>query len=543
MRYLAQHGGSFGYQGGGDDFVLPDGLDVYNIADYGAVSGGPSNVAAMIAAYTAAFANTNGGIVWVPAGEWFCPVNSLSTSVFLLTGSNKGKVIFAGEGRASHLLMSGNGGSADKRVFDIKNSANYIGFRNLAMDSVLTNETEQQHLIHWENGGASVDPETGRGFIVDCYFEHTRGDCVRVLGNDTRRVAQIVIKRCVGEFTGAVRTRTLFSFQRAADNVVLDACYGDGAGNSGSIDMEPTGVGSNVGNMFLGLHLVGQPSLTGNGLNNEHEKSIMASCTILGSVDGLDVENLTVTGCIVQNNQALVGVGAFALFERIHNVAITDNILFNGVGGLGSECPLAIFNHSVGENHGLVVDGNMVVNDCNNASGSGANMQYVSRTTFSNNLISVKVSSSGIGVRFEVPTLAETYGDIVCCGNMVLSKNAVLTYGVTVGQGDFSVMQCLFRTCVSGVTIVGTRIGEYMATQNVMISTSNGLRILDTSYVAIGGAGNSKGPTTYHVVADAEGLVAALPGSIALRSTGGIAGQVMKVKELNVTPTTGWIGK
>ncbi len=546
MSYLATHGRYLNE----NDRVLTDGLDYFNIVDYGAVDGAADNRAAFLATIAAALGAGGtgvGGIIWVPRGEWNCKVVPTLIPVIQIIGLASQRLIFAGEGSASHIMMSGDGGSGDRRLFDVKNSSLYVGFKNLRLDSTLINEDAQQHLIHWECAPAAVSDETGRGFIHDVEFGHTRGDCIRFLGIDTKRVNQVDVRRCMGRFGAAlVRTRTFVSYQRSADGIVMDSCYCDGKNGSGSIDMEPTGTGSNDRLMFLNNYVVGLASFSGNGGDYEHRFSIIDGNTFRGAVDALDVENTIFSGNIVYNDIAISGVGSLSIFERIHNVTVSGNVLYDASGPATGTFTLSVFGHTVGQNHELVIRNNLIVNEVNAGAGAGVNMQYTNNSLVSDNLISVKAATSGSGIRYEVPSLVlgETQSNLIANGNMILGIGAAtLVYGVTAGRGNFSVMNCLFRKVAAGVTVVGTRFGEYMTTQNVMLSDTYGIRLIDTSHVAIAGAGNSKGPTTYQVTADAEGLVTASNGSIALRSTGGAAGAVLKIKESAPTPSTGWVGR
>ena len=174
-----------------DDLILPSKLLYFNVKDYRALGNGATDDRAAVQATINAALAAGGSVVFFPTGTHPCVVTG-GISTFLLRGTGSSKLLFLGEERASHVTMAGNRAGTDRRLFDIKEGCKHIGFKSLKPSSTLTNEHEQQHLIHFECAPSSTDPETGRAFIIDCYFGHTKGDAIRFLGSDTERVKHLM---------------------------------------------------------------------------------------------------------------------------------------------------------------------------------------------------------------------------------------------------------------------------------------------------------------------------------------------------------------
>ena len=249
-----------------DDLILPSKLLYFNVKDYRALGNGATDDRAAVQATINAALAAGGSVVFFPTGTHPCVVTG-GISTFLLRGTGSSKLLFLGEERASHVTMAGNRAGTDRRLFDIKEGCKHIGFKSLKPSSTLTNEHEQQHLIHFECAPSSTDPETGRAFIIDCYFGHTKGDAIRFLGSDTERVKHVLVKRCVLQMEHTPSSRSALSFQRSADEVTIDACYTRGAS---SIDFEPTGIDSNVQHRATRNHFVGNVTLSGNGAGQQY---------------------------------------------------------------------------------------------------------------------------------------------------------------------------------------------------------------------------------------------------------------------------------
>ena len=519
----------------------------FNVKDYGALGDGVTDDRPAIQlAFNAAIA-AGGGCVFFPSGKYPCVVTdggAIGIPTFAFFGPSTGNILFLGEGRSSHIVMAGDGTLGDRRLFDIRNGCKHIGFKNLKMSSELINEHEQQHLLHFDNQSSSAELETGRAIIVNCYFGHTRGDAIRFLGNDTKRIKHVLVKRCIFDMTSApgARSRSAFSFQRASDDIILDANWTGGGGSS--IEFEPSGTGSNermiiTRNIFSDTS--GATQLTGNGPGQPHTQSIVSYNHAL-QLAGLDLQNMIVCSNIVNNENSLAD-GVVAFQERIFNMTVCDNLIYQA-NNTATATVLAFFIHSAGTvGRNIVVTGNMCVNEKDAEDGGVVSFQDTSDIVCADNLLIFKLSvaDKGAMVKFEDTTQPEH--TMTCRGNLGVCTNQRSKRGFVGGPYNTTVADNLLRNINSGVTYGGV-LEQCTVTRNILQATAASPVLLTScNHVAVDGAGGPTGPTVYECIVTPENNVDACVGSLALRSTGGGAGTTMYVKESSPTTTTGWIGK
>ena len=455
-----------------DDLILPSKLLYFNVKDYGALGNGATDDRAAVQATINAALAAGGSVVFFPTGTHPCVVTG-GISTFLLRGTGSSKLLFLGERRASHVTMAGNRAGTDRRLFDIKAGCKHIGFKSLKPSSTLTNEHEQQHLIHFECAPSSTDPETGRAFIIDCYFGHTKGDAIRFLGSDTERVKHLLVKRCVLQMEHTPSSRSALSFQRSADEVTIDACYTRGAS---SIDFEPTGIGSNVQHRVTRNHFVGNVTLSDNGAGQQYQQSIFSNNTVVGTISGGNVEQLVVAKNIVD---ALVvgafGAGAIGFFERVHDVATADNIWYRS-GDANTVLVVSVDTHSVGENPNVIIDGNIIVNDNNVADGATISLRPVSGATVHGNMLMNKVSTVDNGFTVRIEATTESVIDNIVTENLGIGTNQALIHGISGGKGHFASSDNLMCNINYGVPFGGTVLEQYPACRNVLVSSITAVR-------------------------------------------------------------------
>ncbi len=512
----------------------------FNVKTYGALGNGVHDDSAAIQlAINAALAVR--GVVFFPPGTYACSIFGV-TNRFLLSGVAQSNIMFLGCGRSSKIWMTGNGGLADKALFHMRDGSKYITFKNLEFKSAINagTESEQQHLIMFENRTASSDLETGRSELIDCYFGRTRGDALRFLGNAAYRVAKINCKRLVFDMESPVgqRSRSAFQFQRAADDISAKYCYCDN--NASAIDFEPTGRGSNGRMRITGNHFVGQVSLSGNGAGEEHSKSVYSNNTLIGALDALDIELMVISGNIV-DNQAATTEGCLTLFERINRSVISGNILYRA-NATTAMSPLTLDYHATGANYGLLIDGNLVSNESNNNDGGCVSLKDVSRSTVSNNMGHLAVNTTLKGSMYLSEGTTELIADIHFSGNMGVGTNLTVKQGFVWGGGNHIASDNLITGVNNGINMAsGLRTESYMATRNLMSVAGNAIAAIE-SYILIEGSG-TYGPSTYQITVAPNGVVPGVVGSVCLRSSGGGAGTSRYVKESGGFTTSGWVGK
>ncbi len=514
----------------------------FNVRTYGATGDGATDDRAAIELARLAAKAAGGGVVFFPPGDYAC-FQSTPTGIFTLTGEADGKVIWLGCGRSSRILMCGVGVS-DRNLFRVMDGCKWVGFSNLYMASELVAETEQQHLIVFENRSTSVDAETGQSFVRDCYFGQVRGDAVRFLGNSTNRVAKVNCRRLVFQMAATGRrSRSAFQFQRAVDDVTIDGCYA--TADSSAIDFEPTGVGSDSQHRFTRNHFIGDVALTGNGAApNAHIRSVFSNNTVYGNVASLDISYFVVSQNIVDNESVgALGMPAFEASDRAKSAVIADNYFHRQGDTLTPGC-LSVTYHSVGDNESLVIEGNIAINDNNTANGSAINVQNAKKVTISNNLcqLKVNVASAGNIIRVEGTTQAEE--DTVCVGNLCVGTGSAVKYGIIMGGGNTLARGNVTRNVTNGLGLTGTQTGAYMATGNILDGASNSISLVGgvPVYAFIGGA-DATTPAVYTCIASPETNIVAAIGSIALRTFGGGAATTLYVKQTGAGLATGWVGK
>ncbi len=552
MNNLATSARGFGFvDGWGDDRLFAEAQVFYNVKeDFTAVGSGlVDDRAAIQAAIDAIQASPYGGALYFPSGRYKCNVLA-GIPVFTLSGPTIKPMLFIGDGISSEIFMAGNAAGGDKRLFDNKNGMKYVTWKNLELHGELTNESEQQHLLHFENASASTDLETGRCAVIDVYFGHVRGDQTRFLGNDTKRVKDILYERCYfTNYSNAVRCRSAVSFQRAADEIsVINSLFGKTGASAGmgSLEMEPTGTGTNERNMFFGNHFQDAAlSLTGNGSGQEHVESIFAYNTVHGYGDGLDVETLTVKRNHFLNDQVGVGLVAFSLRERIHRCAIIDNIM-RRANDTGNSTVLSIDYHSVGDNYGLHIAGNLVEQESNATDNSCISIRPVKRLVAEHNMCFCKVSTAAKGFFIRVEAPIETVDDIVVRGNYGRGTNLSVFYGLgSISGGAFGVSDNYFKNVTWGTQVVGAFDSTTIVTRNMLLGSSGALRLTGSptpTFICVDGTPGARGVGMYYVTVDPEAVIAAKLGSIALRTAGGTTGQIMNVKGDDDGLASGWDG-
>jgi hypothetical protein len=529
----------------------------FNVKTFGATGDGVTDDRAAIQLAINAAIAAGGGVVFFPPGTYACFVVA-GITIFTMSGSASSGVLFMGCGRSSALVMSGNGTSTDRRLFNMTAGCKRIGFKSLMMRSALTNENEQQHLIHFENTVASVIVETGQSFILDCYFGHTRGDAVRFLGaNNTNRVRDILCKRCVFEMDNTPASRTCFSFQRAVDDVTLDANYCTGAG---PVDFEPSGVGSNTSMRILRNHFEGSVTLSGNGSDDQsHSDTIYAHNTTMqgvsqageGNVSGGNISRLLFTGNIVDINispPAASEAFAISFFKFAHDLVIdcnqiyvdgnTSTVLMVDVANLGGD----------GDVEGIVTDSNIVQNLSGASDGAGVSYQDVRRGLIVANLIRLEFpADNGQATQF-IANNRDIF-DLAVTANMGIGIDARFENAIIVGATGFD---CGPVSCTDNFirhTQRGARLSQVTDAsvfgRNVFADANVGAVVLNAplTSIPIDGTGTDLGPTIYQLQVDPAGVVDAAIGSYGLRSTGGGAGTTLYVKEGDSGGNTGWDAK
>lgn len=516
----------------------------YNVVTYGATGDGATNDRVGIQAAITACIAAGGGTVYFPPGTYKCNAISGVVPVFDISGTASSNVTFLGCGMSSYLHLNGDGQLSDKVLFRIRNGAKYITFSNLGMKSTLTvgTEAEQQHLILIENASSSVDNDTGHMVIRDCYFGRVRGDAIRFLGNGVRRVTNVVCQRLFFQMVNPAtqRSRSAFQFQRAVDDVTIDACYC--TDDSSAIDMEPTGSGTNTRYRIVRNHFIGQVSLTGNG-NEEHEQSIFADTTMVGSIEGLDIKRLILSGCIVDDQVVgTLGEGCIAFQERIQDVSICDNLCYRS----GDANPISIISiayHAVAENYNTLCDGNMAINACDVNDGGCVSMLDANNVLISNNLCSLAVNVTNKGTYIKVEGTTEAIVDASICGNMAIATDQLVKQGIVFGGGNTNIVDNVIRSVTDGVNIAGgapVRTEQYMVARNALVSTVTGIKG-NPDYVPVDGSG-AVGPTIFQVIVDPEAVIPAVIGALALRTVGGAAATTLYVKTSG-SSTAGWTAK
>lgn len=516
-----------------------------NVKTFGAAGDGVADDRTAIRDAIDAAILLGGAVVFFPPGRYKCVVKGggkADIPTFLLDGAARGKILFLGCGRSSLIFMSSAtplGG--DRRLFDIKNGCKYVGFKSLAFQSDLVVESEQQHLIHFENSPQSTDDETGRAFIQDCYFNHTRGDAIRFLGaKGANRVKNILIERCVAQMVSATRSRTFVSFQRAVDDVTVAACYNS---HVNPIDFEPTGKGSNERHRLLDNIFNGNVTLTGNGAGQEHTKSVFADNIVMGTVSGLDVENLVLSNNIIamtfDRNAASV-----AFNKRIHNLVLCDNLLYRAAIATTAASVLSVANHGrVGDNHGLVISGNICLNEASTTS-HPLSLLNTSKVVATDNLLlaNERTHDRANGIRLQ--GTIEPIFNVAISGNLVMSLGRRFSAGFSGGGSNVVVTDNLFRQVNTGVTIRPKPTTDpSMAARNMLVAESGGIRLIGSTFISIDGIATDVGPSIFQVTASPEGVVVAHIGSQALRTSGGGAGTTLYIKESGDGVNTGWVGK
>lgn len=513
----------------------------FNVKTYGAVGSGVVNDKAAIQSAISAAQAAGGGVVFFPRGSYRCDLSGSGVSgipVFLLTGAAAGGILFLGEGRASKVWMYSTTLGGDRRLFDIRESCDLVGFKALAFDSDITSTTEQQHLLHWQCTSSGT---TGRSFVEDCYFGYTRGDAIRFLGQDSNRVTDIVVRRCVAQMR-SLTARTFVSWQRSSDGIVVDCSYNQ---DVSAIDFEPTGTGSLERNRIHRNILFGIVTLTGNDSGQQSRRSTFTNNIITeGSVSGLNVEYWTIAGNIVRNNEAGISDYPVAFRKRTHQTLIADNILVRGTGSDTSSGLINVENQStVGDNYGLVIDGNLAVQESSTTSCVGVQLRDAKQVVCTNNMLFPRISSLASSNFIVFEDINDTIASFTVCGNFGIGLDQRMAGGVSGAGKNSTVSDNFFRHVNNGILIDLDPDGSHAcAARNMLVTQSSGVSIVGTGagYAIDGNAG---GAAVYSVNATPEGAIAAPVGSIALRDrAGGGVGTTFYVKESG-SSSTGWVAK
>ncbi len=522
-----------------------------NVKSFGATGNGTTDDRPAIQAAINAAIALGGATVFFPPGTYRCQLTGGGVAgipTFLLTGEAQGNLLFLGSGRSSLITMYITTAAGDRRLFDIKNGCKYVGFKNLAFLSEIAEavETEQQHLIHFECAAASSDLETGRSFITDCYFGHTRGDCIRFLGSDTRRVANIKVTRCVAQGARPL-ARTFLQFQRSSDDVTVDACFNE---DVSACDYEPTGTGGNAQSRFSRNHFTGNMAISGNSAIQETIRTIVTNnCFSDSSVGGINCGDLVLAGNIVRFNTAGVTNGAVSFSEHAHNHVVCDNIIYRGLLANADSTVLNYENHGqAGDNNNLNISGNICMQEGVPTTGCHAiSLRDVTKAVCTNNMLLANdsVLASANCIRLESITETAASVDISC--NLGLSLNLRVSAGLSANGSGLAAVGNLFRQCNTGINWAPIPTSSpCIASHNVLISQTASVSVIGgATAAACGGIGTNTGPTILTCIGAPEGVAATVAevGSLALRTTPGGAGLTLYVKESGSGSNTGWIGK
>lgn len=533
----------------------------FNVKTFGAVGDGIANDRVAIQSTINAAIAAGGGAIFFPVGTYNIVRNA--SIIFTLSGEAQGKLLFIGTGRGSELAVSGDAAGGDTRLIDIIDGCKYVGFKSLCMDgSAITNPSEQTHLLHFRNTTGDPDLETGRCFVIDCYFNQVEGDQCRMLGGAANKVQSILFYRCVHEAQDPVslaRSRSCYGFQRSDNYITLDACYLTGVSDQ-DIDFEPTGSGGLVGNKFLRLFIDGEQgstrwSLTGNGAES-HEQTVVKGCTLVeGRIGGLDMSTILFTGNFIEYTSAVSDdEAAFGIRERIKNLVISNNLFLRANNASFSAPALGVGRHTVAENEGNLIDGNLALNQTNLGGGQGIAVDAQIKLAIVNNIAQCMVNTNGSGAHISSEGAADPIADHLISGNLCYSGNGRVDIGIEVGAGlgqtigNLSVCDNLVRDADRGVLFTvaaGVDVVEQLcATRNVLVANANAVKVTNdlVPWVIVDANGHLNGPTYFQVIGTPEAAVAAAVGSVALRTDGG-AVTTLYVKEADTGLNTGWAAK
>lgn len=534
--------------------------EYFNVVDYGAVGDDVTdNRVAINAAITAAAA-AGGGVVFFPPGTYAVyKTGAGAIASFDLNGSAYDNITFLGCGNASVVHMAGNAFSGDWYMFYLRGTVKYVTFKNLAFTGVgVTNPdpAEQNHAIQISN--LSTDNAyTGHIRILDCRFYRFVGDGVRALGNGaTRLVKDVLIKRC--EFTmhdpvSGLGSRACVGYQRGTFGVNVINCYLTGSDDQ-EIDMESTSTVAMGQHIIDGNHIdhaAGGPAgmtLTGTGLGR-HALSVVDLNTIIhGSIQGLNVQRMVLTGnTVVLTGYPADAQAALRLQERITANVVADNQFYVESDMVTGNQSISFTEGSGGDNHGSLVVGNMGVrlglsgnvmvfethnelavedNYCRTTgaaiAGDIINVRTVTTVgrgqMVSSNLLRATTTLAQRGVQFAASS--SNMGSTIACDNLVA--------GVTV-------------TAVTYTTGGGVHVGPAFAQGN--IATPAGTSpVVDYGSLqwATAGNGGAFPQGIFQGTATPNGAALAMPGSLMGRITGSGDGLTLYVKDDGAVDNTGW---
>lgn len=513
-----------------------------SIRDYGAVGSGAVDDRAAIQGAINAVRSAGGGVVFVPAGEYRCDITGSGVGgipTFLFTGADQGNIIFVGEGRASVIVMYSATLTGDRRLFDIREGANYIGFKSLRFRSDIVNQTEQQHLLHWSCTSAT---ETGRAFVEDCYIQYTRGDGLRFLGESTHRVTGIRVTRTIAQMQN-LQARTFLSFQRATDNVVADACYNS---DVSAIDFEPTGNGSLGRHRFRRNILTGIITLTGTDTADYSERSVFENNVVYdGSVSGLNMRYWHISQNIIHFDTPNVTNFNFALIRRAENVSFSRNLLIRGSNSTSSDAGFMSSERGLsGSIGGITFADNLGAQDVSNTSSVGIQVKDAVNVTLVRNMLFPSVSSAGSAnfIAIEAPNDVLEY--CVTAHNFGLGLDQRMAGGVSGGGRSVVANGNFFRQVNNGVLLLPVPTDSpTMASNNMLITQSSAVSIIGTAIPNLAVGGIAGDVPLYSVTSSPASAVVAPVGARALRVSGGGAGSTLYVKESGAGTSSGWVAK
>lgn len=432
-----------------------------NVRDYGAKGDGVSDDYAAIKAAVVAAEAEGGGSVYFPRGTYVMARHDQYSGIWL---SQDKPLRFRGDGvGVSAIKMAPGAYAGDFYLFRVE--SDFVEFANLTLDGNRVNipaSDEQTHLIQLKST---------RHFLArNVEFKNARGDGIKIVGETTALVDDLVIDGCTFRDNG----RSGITAQRAFHNTHFTNNYFVGTSDQ-SIDFEPTGNGAPytvvvTGNIIEHTTLTQAVTICGiSDADRVHDVLFANNIVTGGSLMMIDTRNVVVSGNRIA---ASPGMRAVNVARGHDGLVIANNILTAqgalgvglylaagngrqpvGVGVTGNVITVAGSNGIVVEGvSGLVVSGNRVI-DAGNLGGNGLNMRGTAATLPMQDVVVVGNQFLGFAVGVVIAASPANVQDVIVSGNEFAHRGVGNKTGVEVHIGSAGFM-------ATGVTIGPNHYGQ-----------------------------------------------------------------------------------
>lgn len=350
---------------------------IHNVVDYGAQPDtSADSTQAIRDAAQAAMGQSDGGVVFFPAGVYYVSKSTDLCSVYL--GAGSGNVEFIGEGHHSVIRsVPGQQDGGDYYVFRLV-EAQRVRIANLCIDGNhhnRSNEGEQTHGI--------VAHKAKEVLIENVWFRDQFGDAIKFWGEPTQEAERVTLRNCL--VSG--QRRNGFTFQRLSKYTQVVNCRFWGMRNS-SIDFEPTGADGLSRVLILGCYMdhTGSSAASVSLTNASHVQFV--GNQLLGCIHSVNLKDSVIADNVIDCTAITIDRPCIDLIRAADSVSITGNRMIGKPGDTGIN--IAYNNGSAPTD--VIVSNNRI------SARTGINVTGASNLLCTSNIIDAQPNNVGINV-------------------------------------------------------------------------------------------------------------------------------------------------